>query len=126
VRRVWPGAAPPLRAGTIASDALRQLAIVAFGFVVYFGVRAVTEGDRAEAIANARRVMRFEGALGIGFGPAVQRAALDRHVLVTLANWMYVWRHWPFIAAAAAWLCEAGRRSSRSGTRSSSPARSRS
>jgi hypothetical protein len=82
----------------------RELLLVAAGFLVYFGVRAVTQGSHAEAFENARTLVSVERSLGIYWEPSIQAAVTGQHWLVTLANWVYIWGHWPLIAAVAAWL----------------------
>ena len=82
----------------------RELLLVAAGFLVYFGVRAVTQGSHAEAVENARTLMSVERWLGIYWEPSIQAAVTDHHWLVTLVNWVYIWGHWPLIAAVAVWL----------------------
>ena len=58
----------------------------------------------AQAVANAEAVERLERTLGIGWEQAVQSLVLGSAVLVTLANWVYIWGHWPVIIAAATFL----------------------
>ena len=82
----------------------REVLLVAFAAAVYGGVRAVTEGSIAEANANAAAVERLESALGIGWEHAAQSVVLGSATLTTLANWMYIFGHWPVIIAAAAVL----------------------
>lgn len=82
----------------------RELLLVAAGFLVYFGVRAATQGSHAEAAANARTLIGAERSLGIYWEPSIQSVLTGHHWLVTLANWVYIWGHWPLIAAVAAWL----------------------
>jgi hypothetical protein len=82
----------------------RELLLVAAGFLVYFGVRAVTQGSHAEAVEHARTLLSVERRLGIYWEPTIQAAVTDNHWVVTLVNWVYIWGHWPLIAAVAAWL----------------------
>jgi PAP2 superfamily protein len=82
----------------------RELGLVAAGFLVYFGVRAVTQGSHADAVENARTLISLERSLGIYWEPSIQAAITGHHWLVTVVNWVYIWGHWPLIAAVAAWL----------------------
>jgi hypothetical protein len=82
----------------------RELLLVAAGFLVYFGVRAVTQGSHVEAAEHARTLVSVERALGIYWEPSIQAAVTSHQALVTLANWVYIWGHWPLIAAVAVWL----------------------
>jgi hypothetical protein len=84
--------------------ALRELALVVGAWLGYFGVRALSEGRAAPAFAHARSIVRLERSLGIYWEPALQDFTLDHHLLVTLANWVYIWGHWPVIAGVALWL----------------------
>ena len=74
------------------------------GLLVYFGVRAATSDDAGPAEAHARSLVHLEQTLGIAREGDLQRLIIDHHALVTLANWVYIWGHWPLIAVSAAWL----------------------
>jgi hypothetical protein len=74
------------------------IALVAF---TYGGVRELTEGSAATAIRNGGRVARLEQHLGLAWEHGFQSVVLGRRALVDLANWMYIWGHWPVIAAIA-------------------------
>ena len=82
----------------------RELALIAAGFAAYFGVRAVTQGSRADAVAHARDLVSLERWLHLYHEPALQSAITDHRWLVTLMNWVYVWGHWPVIVAVGVWL----------------------
>ena len=106
-------AAPPpvsrrarmMEARTItALGVARELVLVGFAAAVYGGVRAVTEGSVAQAVANAEAVDRIERTLGIAWESAAQSLIIGSETLVTLANWVYIWGHWPVIIAAAVFL----------------------
>jgi hypothetical protein len=83
---------------------IRELELVLAGLLVYFGVRAATSDQAALAEAHARSLVHFEGTLGMAREGDLQELILDHHALVTLANWVYIWGHWPLIAVSAAWL----------------------
>jgi membrane-associated phospholipid phosphatase len=83
---------------------IRELELVLAGLLVYFGVRAATTNQAALAEAHARSLMRLEHTLGIARESDLQELILDHHSLVTVANWVYIWGHWPLIAVSAAWL----------------------
>jgi hypothetical protein len=88
----FPG---PLHSRRVARF-LREAAFVNAAIVVYFGVRNLTEGAVGTAFANARRLVRLEDALSLGWERSIQ-AAIEGTSLVTLANWVYIWAHWPVI-----------------------------
>jgi hypothetical protein len=95
-----PSPRPPPRAAWI----LTQAALVIAGVVVYFGVRAVTVGSRAVAEDHARLVVDAERSLGIYVEDLVQRPFVHPGALQTLANWTYIWGHWPVIIGTMLWL----------------------
>jgi hypothetical protein len=82
----------------------RELAVVLAGVVVYFGVRGLTHSDPATAVRNAARVRDAERALGIGVEDPVQSSAVWSDQVVAVANWVYIWGHWPVISATLLWL----------------------
>jgi hypothetical protein len=83
--------------GTTWRAAARELALVVLAALAYVGVRAITEGSTADAVANGRRVLQLERTLGIAWEDAAQAAVVGSDTLVTLANWVYIWGHWPVI-----------------------------
>lgn len=82
----------------------RELLLMVAAWLVYFGVRAVSEGRASVARAHARELLRLEHRLGIAWERAVQQPVLDHHWLLVAANWVYVWGHWPVIAVSGLWL----------------------
>jgi hypothetical protein len=77
----------------------REVGLIAFAAVAYFGVRGFTEDRIDRAFDNADALLRLEGALGIDWERAFQEPLLDHQWLLTLTNWVYVYGHWPVIAA---------------------------
>jgi len=77
----------------------RQLILVSMAALAYFGVRGLTEGDPTTAWRNASRLVRFERALGLDLELGVQAMVRSSEPLVDLANWIYIWGHWPVIIA---------------------------
>jgi PAP2 superfamily len=77
--------------------ALRELGIFAVAYLVYFGVRAITEGTTATAMQNAMDLIRVERRLGIAWEGAVQHAIVGSGALVDAANAVYMYGHWPVI-----------------------------
>ncbi|MGH3483665.1 MAG: phosphatase PAP2 family protein [Nocardioidaceae bacterium] len=74
------------------------------GVLVYFGVRAITQGNTSAAAANADRVIAVEKQAGIYVEDDLQAAVVDSESLSTVANWIYIWGHWPVIVAVLVWL----------------------
>lgn len=78
--------------------------------LLYFGVRGLTEGSASDAITHGYRVLHFEQGLGFAVEETVQNAVLASRVLTTLANWAYIWLHWPVIVLTLIWLHRRHRR----------------
>jgi membrane-associated phospholipid phosphatase len=92
------------RHALVARRVFREAVIACVGVFVYFGVRGLTEGDVTQANQNAARVIRLERAVGMFWERSLQAAVDGSHLAVTLANWEYVWGHWPLIIATLCWL----------------------
>jgi hypothetical protein len=86
------------------AEIAREAALVACAILVYFGVRNLTAGSIDEALANAARLVRLEHSLGLAWERSLQAALLGMHGVLTVANWVYIWGHWPVILGAAAAL----------------------
>lgn len=86
------------------ANLLKEVALVIGAYVVYFLVRGLTQGDRSEAVANARKLVELESNIGILWEPSMQAAILGESTLVTIFNWIYVWGHWPVIGGVAIFL----------------------
>ena len=82
----------------------REAALAIAAVLAYFLVRGFTEGSRAEAVANARRLADLERVLHLSWEAQIQEFIIGRPWLETLGNWVYIWGHWPFIAVIAVWL----------------------
>lgn len=81
-----------------------QALLVFAAALCYFGVRDLTEGAKGTATANARSVVDLERALGIDWESALQSHVIGNERLVTAANWMYIYGHWPVIIVTLTWL----------------------
>ena len=75
--------------------------MIAAAAATYGGVRAVTEGSTRTAVEHGEEILGVERQLGIAWEDALQTPVLGRDLLVTLANWVYIWGHWPVIIAVA-------------------------
>jgi PAP2 superfamily len=85
----------------MANGVLREALLVAGAIVAYFGIRNITAGAPEEAFANGERIVDFEQWLGVAWEDAVQASIVGSDVLVMLANWVYIWGHWPVILSTA-------------------------
>jgi membrane-associated phospholipid phosphatase len=81
-----------------------QLALIVTAWMVYFGIRAVSQGSTGAAERHAHDIVDLERTLGVHREEAIQGVALRHEALVDLANWVYIWGHWPVIALTALWL----------------------
>ncbi|MEQ8833460.1 MAG: phosphatase PAP2 family protein [Miltoncostaeaceae bacterium] len=81
-----------------------QAGLIAFAALAYFGVRGLTRSEHAVAAQNAEMLVTAQSRLSLDLEPAVQRTVIDHDWLVTVANWIYIFGHWPLIAAVLTWL----------------------
>ncbi len=83
---------------------LGQVALVLSGVFFYFQVRGLTAASESVAVDHAHDVLAFEERLGLDVERTVQAPVIGSDTLSTLANWIYIWGHWPVIALTMAWL----------------------
>jgi PAP2 superfamily protein len=83
---------------------LREAGLVLLAYFAYFLVRGVTEGNFAEAREHAQLLVEFEKSLGIFVDPSTQALLLSQTALIKVANWIYVWGHWPVVGVVIIWL----------------------
>jgi membrane-associated phospholipid phosphatase len=81
-----------------------QLALIVTAWLVYFGIRAISQGSTGAAERHAHDIVRLERTLGVHREEAIQGVALRHEAIVDIANWVYIWGHWPVIAITALWL----------------------
>lgn len=81
-----------------------QVASIAMAVLLYFGVRGRTEGAASEAVDHGLQLLRWEAMVGLDVESQLQGLVLDNPWLVTAMNWVYIWGHWPVIAATLFWL----------------------
>ncbi|MEZ5409183.1 MAG: phosphatase PAP2 family protein [Acidimicrobiales bacterium] len=121
VRRPAPTAVTPWRGSATdtgrrsaalepALELARQVTVVGLAILLYFGVRGLTQGDHATAVAHGFDVLAIERRLGLDREHWAQGLIVDRPVLTMVWNWIYIWGHWPVIAATLIWLHRADRR----------------
>ena len=79
---------------------LGQITLFLAAYLTYFGVRVLTEGSTNEAAHNALSLIRLERQLGLAWEGTVQQAVVAHHALVSLANGVYMYGHWPVILVA--------------------------
>jgi hypothetical protein len=93
-------AAPAITFATVR----REAAMIAVAAVTYGGIRAVTEGRTDVAEQNAYDLLGLQRTLGLAWEEWIQSLIIGREALVALANWVYIYGHWPVIATVAVLL----------------------
>ena len=83
---------------------LREVAILLGRYSFDFVVGGITQGGEDAAVQNAHRIVEFQRALSLYVEPHLQEIALRWHEMDTVANWVYIWGHWPVIGVVAVWL----------------------
>lgn len=83
---------------------VKQVAWVACGIVLYFGVRGQTVGSPEVALDHARDILALEARLGIRVEDELQVPVNNSAALEALVNWIYIWGHWPVIITTMIWL----------------------
>jgi membrane-associated phospholipid phosphatase len=83
---------------------LTQSLLVALSVFCYFQVRGLTHADPLVAVRHAHRLMEVEQSLGLRFELAVQGPVIAYDYAYDVANWIYVWGHWPVIIVTMVWL----------------------
>lgn len=81
-----------------------QFAILGGALALYLTTRRLTMGNAIDAAENARNILQLEALLGLDIELELQRLIIETPAMVTLMNWVYVWGHWPVLAATAIWL----------------------
>lgn len=83
---------------------LVQVALIVGAVVCYFGVRDLTQGNRIAAEDNAERVLSLERVLHVDLETWFQGLVIDHEWVIDLANWIYIYGHWPVIGTTLVWL----------------------
>jgi membrane-associated phospholipid phosphatase len=81
-----------------------QVLLVAAGVGAYFRIRGLTEASVGLAREHADHLIDLERALNLNVEPQVQHAVVSSEVVETVANWIYIWGHWPVLIATMVWL----------------------
>lgn len=89
---------------------LREVGLFVAAYLVYFGVRAITQGSAPAAVRNAEDIHRLERAAGIAWERPAQLAVLGHDAVVRVANWVYIFGHWPVLLLAGILLFNLRRR----------------
>jgi hypothetical protein len=82
----------------------REGFIVVSAYFCYFMVSGFVAGREFDAFNRAADLISLERGLGIFWEVDLQGWVSNVGLLVNLANWVYVWGHWPVIIFVAVWL----------------------
>ncbi len=104
-----PGSEPAVRANRGLAASRRaatafEVGLATAAYLTYFLVRGMTESGAERAASNGERLVRLEQWLGIYHEATIQDLAAGHDLLVNLANWVYIWGHWPVIILVGSWL----------------------
>lgn len=88
---------------------MRQFVLVGMAVFAYFGVRGLTESDVLDAKMHAASLLRLETTLGLDLELGLQAIVGRSETLVDLANWIYIWAHWPLVISTLVYLAVARR-----------------
>ena len=80
---------------------LREAGFVFIAILAYFLVRNLTAGSAEVAFDNAQRIVDVEHWGRLDWEDELQAAVADNDFLIMLANWVYIWGHWPVILGTA-------------------------
>jgi hypothetical protein len=95
--------ATPIEPAPRLVELVKQTALIGSAVLFYFAVRGQTEGAEATAVENGRWILAREADIGIDIEASLQ-GWTDSWLLTTLANWVYIWLHWPVIIITLLWL----------------------
>jgi len=92
------------RVSTQALWVLRQFGAVLLGVFIYFRVRGLTSGKPSVALDHANDVLAFEKTLSLDQEHRLQIIATSHDWITDVANWVYIFGHWPVIITVMLWL----------------------
>jgi len=78
--------------------------MVTTAMFIYFLIRGDLPQPVPEAVARSTKIIHLEQALGIFVERDWQEPVLKNHLLMQIANGIYIWGHLPVIIFAALWL----------------------
>jgi hypothetical protein len=81
-----------------------QVVLMVLAALCYFGVRGLTRSSADPADENARHILSVEAELFLDHEQWLQETVIGHDWLVDLANWVYMYGHWPVIAVTLGWL----------------------
>src|SRR5512146_375130 len=85
-------------------DLGRQLGILVLFDVAYETVRGLADGERAVALGHGQQVIDLERSTHPFFEPAMQSFFLPAHLLIDIANQIYLNSQFTITSAFLIWL----------------------
>lgn len=105
---VVPGSQQPARKPLVGMYRWRVISLELLGtaaiMVVYFLLRGIRPDDVEGSVARSLHLIRFEQQLGVFQEARWQAAFLGHGWLMSVANWIYAWFHYPVMLAIGLWL----------------------
>ena len=86
------------------ADLLRQILLFCGAYWLYRLVRGLTDGQAADAFANARELVLLEQDLGLFFEPSLHAWAEGKAWVIDAASWMYVNSHFTITTVTLAFI----------------------
>jgi hypothetical protein len=81
-----------------------EVALILTAISLYFGVRGLMATRIDLAYRNAERVIDLEQSAGVFAEPGLQNAIVGHGWLVDAVSYVYIYGHWPVVAATLLWL----------------------
>ncbi|OFW64384.1 MAG: hypothetical protein A2Y74_09865 [Actinobacteria bacterium RBG_13_63_9] len=91
-------------AAVIRKSGLWDLALIVVAFVLYYLVRGAAIERAGEATSRAIRLLELEKSMGLFWETQMQAWVMSSEVAVGVFNGIYVWAHFPLVAAIGLWL----------------------
>jgi len=109
LRQIWEAqkAPPPgrwFRDPAHLSVMLAELSVTVAFMVLYFWIRGIRPDDVDESVARSLHLIRFEQQVGLFQEVRWQEAFLGHATIMSVANQIYAWGHYPVMLATAIWL----------------------
>ena len=91
-------------AAVIRKSGLWDMALIVVAFVLYYMVRGAVVERAREATSRAIRLVELEKSLGLFWEGQMQAWVMSSEIAVRVFNGIYVWAHFPLVAAIGLWL----------------------
>src|SRR4030042_2493402 len=91
-------------AAVIRKSGLWDMALIVVAFVLYYLVGGAGVERAGEATSRAIRLVELEKSLGLFWEGQMQAWVMSSEIAVRVFNGIYVWAHFPLVAAIGLWL----------------------